>query len=953
MTKEDDVFGYEEEEEPTVVLIHPNTNEQEQLETTWDLAVLLANASQINEAYEEEYDVTFSSMLIAFLVPNNPLTRWFSSYVSDANISIDDLLNRRHVKRELLEKLTSTSLSNEKLYTPHRQTSSAVSIFNSAKSIRTQVDNFKERKSELSPLDVRHLMAAYIYSPERHRADLERLNINRQNWSINFLKQITTLNPEELEAWTNLHIRTFSTAGIEGITTNAHLAPTIKKAQLALTQAGYNVGAADGMLGARTNSAIKKFQADNNLPETGSLDEATLSALERYTKPETPEVIGNKPSSETPSTETEGISAHIASDLWTTEDALGYDSYAHAIYRFMTHPKTKPPLTISIQAPWGGGKTSLMRMIRKKIDPDADSELKKAAETPNGELTVKGVLEEVKKWIAEKTDRKPLGQTSKKEIEKSVEDTTQKTTEKKTEERRLTVWFNAWKYENTNQVWAGLIDAIMQQVAARLTIKERELFWLRLNLKRVDADKIRQKIHDRIFNYFWRGAYFWGLGLGLSALISVLIAGATWLSNYGFFPIIGTGFSAMTVATVAVAVLKYLKSKTMVEGEPAAVSLNEYLEIPNYSTEIGFIHRAELDLKRVLESIPNTCKPLVIFIDDLDRCSPLKISQVVEAVNLFLAGDFPNCMFVIGMDTEMVAAALQSAHKDMIANLPNDAGIPVGWRFMDKFVQLPFLIPPSLKQYTKSYIDSLFVIEKVTTETVVKESKEKIVKIVTEKFSQTARPHFVEESTKGLRQEHNLNDEEYTLLQSEWQRYATQKQAELIDRGIQSFNDKNKEIRDLIDSSVDYFVSNPRELKRFVNAFRFNYFLWWAQHSQGLDVASLELLLRWTVLSMKWPEVVRWLRRGGGSDWESKEITDNDTKSRLTFELVNRLKFLEKHSDTDTNFSAWQKKVSEVCQLNLEKTSWLNDDDLFQFFRKESESENGKRLSDGIGKGLW
>src|SRR5215210_5076236 len=65
-------------------------------------------------------------------------------------------------------------------------------------------------------------------------------------------------------------------------------------------------------------------------------------------------------------------------------------------------------------------------------------------------------------------------------------------------------------------------------------------------------------------------------------------------------------------------------------------------------------------------------------------------------------------MFVIGMDAEMVAAALQSAHKDLVSALPKDAGIPVGWRFMDKFVQLPFIIPPMPSNGVQRYTDSLF-----------------------------------------------------------------------------------------------------------------------------------------------------------------------------------------------------------------------------------------------------
>lgn len=59
----------------------------------------------------------------------------------------------------------------------------------------------------------------------------------------------------------------------------------------------------------------------------------------------------------------------LATDRWTTEDRLGYEGYAKAIYSFLTHRDTVPPLTIGIQAPWGGGKTSLMRMIQRELDP--------------------------------------------------------------------------------------------------------------------------------------------------------------------------------------------------------------------------------------------------------------------------------------------------------------------------------------------------------------------------------------------------------------------------------------------------------------------------------------------------------------------------------------------------------------------------------------------------------
>ena len=54
---------------------------------------------------------------------------------------------------------------------------------------------------------------------------------------------------------------------------------TVSNAQNALNSQGYNAGSADGRMGPTTRSAIMKFQADHNLPQTGTLDSATTSAL--------------------------------------------------------------------------------------------------------------------------------------------------------------------------------------------------------------------------------------------------------------------------------------------------------------------------------------------------------------------------------------------------------------------------------------------------------------------------------------------------------------------------------------------------------------------------------------------------------------------------------------------------------------------------------------------------
>ena len=79
---------------------------------------------------------------------------------------------------------------------------------------------------------------------------------------------------------------------------------------------------------------------------------------------------------------------------------------------------------------------------------------------------------------------------------------------------RVTVWFNAWKYESTDQIWAGLADSIVKQVTERLSPVERELFFFRLHLKRLDIAKIRKKITDSLLSkLFELFARWWWLYL--------------------------------------------------------------------------------------------------------------------------------------------------------------------------------------------------------------------------------------------------------------------------------------------------------------------------------------------------------------------------------------------------------------------------------------------------------
>lgn len=54
---------------------------------------------------------------------------------------------------------------------------------------------------------------------------------------------------------------------------------SVRSAQAALNDQGYSAGAVDGQWGPNTQNAVRRFQADKGLEQSGTLDAATLAAL--------------------------------------------------------------------------------------------------------------------------------------------------------------------------------------------------------------------------------------------------------------------------------------------------------------------------------------------------------------------------------------------------------------------------------------------------------------------------------------------------------------------------------------------------------------------------------------------------------------------------------------------------------------------------------------------------
>src|SRR5690606_11637359 len=106
----------------------------------------------------------------------------------------------------------------------------------------------------------------------------------------------------------------------------------------------------------------------------------------------------------------------------------------------------------------------------------------------------------------------------------------------------------------------------------------------------------------------------------------------------------------------------------------------------------------ELDNKEIRENIKEfqsnfskllsetKIKRLVVFIDELDRCSPDTILDTLEAIRLFLFTG--NSVFIIGADERHIAYAVKRKFNEIEGQQIN-----IGKEYLEKIIQYPIRIP--------------------------------------------------------------------------------------------------------------------------------------------------------------------------------------------------------------------------------------------------------------------
>jgi hypothetical protein len=499
----------------------------------------------------------------------------------------------------------------------------------------------------------------------------------------------------------------------------------------------------------------EKAWLNGNLPKTGAREKAGVYVInsEILKNPDAwhdveaildlgVENIHKSPQKEPekPKIEPEMLSTakYAVGDSETEDDKLGFEPYVEAVAEFLVHKDTQPPLTMSVEGEWGSGKSSFMRQLKK--------ELRRCAE--------------------KNTDR---------------------------DTKPLLIDFKPWRHDKDEALWAAFALEFIRQASARLGFWERvrtnwKLRYSRFDVKEGWADVAKAVI----ISIAWV--------LATAVIVIGLWTGAT-VGEDGSLEL-PVKLGALTVVLGSVW-LTFGKVKDFL-GSPLDVDLRKYMKKPDYVSHVSFIEHFHKDFKDVVRTYARQ-QSVYVFIDDLDRCRVPKAAELMESINLMIS-DNPKLVFIMGMDRQKVAAGLAVKHEKLLPYLSSQVeigsgsernnkrmrGIRYGYSFIEKFIQIPFVLPiPSRDDIHNMLLEMAGEKEKPT---------EPVKRIEEPPVEQPGpKPDVPSKERKEA---------------GRAERKETRKEVML------KFEGDDKNFRSVVLMVSEAFGNNPRRAKQFVNLFR-------------------------------------------------------------------------------------------------------------------------------------
>lgn len=241
----------------------------------------------------------------------------------------------------------------------------------------------------------------------------------------------------------------------------------------------------------------------------------------------------------------------------------------------------------------------------------------------------------------------------------------------------FTADFNAWEYDQVQNIRAGLAHEVVRGLL-------QDVGWFE---KRVLACRFAWREHRSGLWHALLGLLGVLVLVAVPALLSIYVPGDLFQSTF-FKSLAGTGAAA---GVVAYFLTKGRELGTLLQ-HPFSTELRTYLRLPAYQKDLGEIpvikqHLTTLCRLRLGEPKPDEPdkRRLIVFVDDLDRCDPKRITDVFDAIRLIM--DIRGVIVMVMIDPRIAIRAVADKYEKS-AEEGRDK-FAVARDYLGKIIQLP------------------------------------------------------------------------------------------------------------------------------------------------------------------------------------------------------------------------------------------------------------------------
>lgn len=469
----------------------------------------------------------------------------------------------------------------------------------------------------------------------------------------------------------------------------------------------------------------------------------------------------------------------IHADSPSDVDHLGRQGFAEALALWIDRLWWKSPnertqsVIFNLHGPWGSGKSSLLRLLRNAFQANR---LEEAASEPK----LDGSKKPKERWV--------------------------RISEKKVKKDWVIVEFNAWQRQHLEPVWWPLMDEIYRGTAAQEANTWRR-WWFRVRefLWRASSQHPRLMVTTGLAAIL---AFLFLIGRSLlpwgSALDSIETV-SSWIAGLG------------TIATFVLGALNAVTFGTAESGQ-------SYLKMTRDPHD-----RIRKRFQRVAAWIG---RPIIVFIDDLDRCQPQYVVNLLEGIHTVLSDG--RVFYLVAGDRRWISRCFEVGYPDF-RNL-DTSGRLIGYKFLEKTFQLVLPVPRMTPEDRVGFLDYLHDAGKIHKE-LQTEVKEK------------------QQNFKGKGSNEVVKD----LMQPS--RDAREGLVRRIAAVLESTSESSeKQILYTLRRFEDLIEPNPRSMKRLVNAYGIYQSLAFFQNPEVLsDAKRQDQFALWIIACHRWPAFMEWL----------------------------------------------------------------------------------------------